>query len=604
MAENSSNNIRNFSIIAHIDHGKSTLADRLLEVTGTVEKRKMREQVLDSMELERERGITIKMQPVRMAYTHEGTEYVINLIDTPGHIDFSYEVSRALKAVEGSILLVDATQGVQAQTLSTLQMAQSLGLVIIPVLSKIDSPLARSADVKEEMCTLLGCKPEDIVETSGKTGEGADNLLAQIIKRIPPPKNVSTKNQENAFTSLVFDFQYSNHTGVIVYVRVMEGKVKRHDNLIFKVAEKTFSALEVGTFSPDETPREELCAGEIGYIVTGIKEPGIVSVGDTIMNKNNTAPALPGYKTPRPVVWSSLYPESQDDFPLLRQALTRLKLSDSSVSFEEEGSGLLGKGFKCGFLGMLHLEIVSERLHREFGLNLVITTPTIYYDVVLKSTKKKETIYSPAFFPEESLIASAEEPWVKLTIITPSSYMSQLMQLLFDHEAVIGNTTAFGDNRLSLEAEMPLRELMRNFFNKIKSVSSGYASFSYEMTGMRPADIAKLEILVAEESVPAFARIVSRKTVEREAEDTVEKLYKILPQQMFATKVQGKALGRIVSSRTIPALKKNVTQHMYGGDRTRKMKLWEKQKEGKKRMKAEGKVNIPHDVFIKMMQAE
>jgi GTP-binding protein LepA len=604
MAENNENNIRNFSIIAHIDHGKSTLADRLLEVTGTVEKRKMREQVLDSMELERERGITIKMQPVRMAYTHDGIEYVINLIDTPGHIDFSYEVSRALKAVEGSILLVDATQGVQAQTLSTLQMAQNLGLVIIPVLSKIDSPLARSSEVKEEMCVLLGCKTEDIVETSGKTGEGAENLLAQIIKRIPPPKNVSTKDKENAFTSLVFDFQYSNHTGVIVYVRVMEGKVRRHDNLIFKIAEKTFSALEVGTFSPDETPREELCAGEIGYIVTGIKEPGIVSVGDTIANKNNTAEALPGYKTPRPVVWSSLYPESQDDFPLLRQALTRLKLSDSSVSFEEEGSGLLGKGFKCGFLGMLHLEIVSERLHREFGLNLVITTPTIYYDVVLKSNKKKETIYSPAFFPEESLIASAEEPWVKLTVITPSSYMSQIMQLLFDHEAVIGNTTAFGDNRLSLEAEMPLRELMRNFFNKIKSVSSGYASFSYEMTGMRPADIAKLEILVAEEPVPAFARIVSRKTVEREAEDTVEKLYKILPQQMFATKVQGKALGRIVSSRTIPALKKNVTQHMYGGDRTRKMKLWAKQKEGKKRMKAEGKVNIPHDVFIKMMQAE
>lgn len=595
------NRIRNFSIIAHIDHGKSTLADRLLEVTGTVEKRKMREQVLDSMDLERERGITIKMQPVRMSYKYEGEDYVINLIDTPGHIDFSYEVSRALKAVEGSILLVDATQGVQAQTLSTLQMARNSGLVIIPVLSKIDSPLARIDEVKEEMCTLLDCMPEDIVETSGKTGDGVSNLLAEIIKKVPPPK---MDKEGSAFSSLVFDFQYSNHTGVIVYVRVMEGSVKRHDNLIFKIADKTFSSIEVGFFSPDETPTESLGAGEIGYIVTGIKEPGIVSVGDTVANKNNTGEALPGYQTPGPVVWSSIYTESQDDFPLLRQALVRLKLSDSSLSFEEEGSGLLGKGFRCGFLGMLHLEIVSERLRREFGLNLIVTTPTIYYDVITKNSNKKETIYSPAFFPDENLISSVEEPWTKMTIITPSTYVGQMMQLLFDHEAVVGNTHAFGDNRLSIEAEMPLRELMRNFFNKIKSASSGYASFSYEMTEMRPADVAKLEILVAEEPVPAFARIVSRKTIDREAEDTVEKLYKILPQQMFATKIQGKALGRIVSSRTIQALKKNVTQHMYGGDRTRKMKLWEKQKEGKKRMKEEGRVNIPHDVFIKMMQSE
>ena len=319
--------------------------------------------------------------------------------------------------------------------------------------------------------------------------------------------------------------------------------------------------------------------------------------------KSDISPPLSGYRVPRSVVWSSLYTQSQDDFPLLRQALTRLKLSDSSLSFEEEASGLLGKGFRAGFLGMLHLEIVGERLRREFGLNLIITTPTIYYDITLRNGKK-ETIYSPAFFPDESLIAATEEPWTKLTLITPSAYMSPLMQLLYDHEAVVGDTTAFGDNRLSLEAEMPLRELMRNFFNKIKSASSGYASFSYEMIGMRKADVAKLEILVADEPVPAFARIVSRKTIEREAEDTVEKLYKILPRQMFFTKIQGKALGRIISSRSLPAMKKNVTAHMYGGDRTRKLKLWEKQKEGKKRMKERGRVEIPHDVFIKMMQAE
>ncbi len=604
MSSNPINSIRNFSIIAHIDHGKSTLADRMLEITGTVEKRKMREQVLDSMDLERERGITIKMQPVRMNYIHEGVEYVLNLIDTPGHIDFSYEVSRALKAVEGSILLVDATQGVQAQTLSTLQAARNSGLVIIPVLSKIDSPLARSAEVKQEMCTLLGCESKDIVETSGKTGEGVADLLVHIIKRVPAPKaDLTTSSSNKSFSSLVFDFQYSNHTGVIVYVRVMDGVVRRHDELVFKIADKNFSALEVGIFSPGETPKETLGTGEIGYIVTGIKEPGIVSVGDTVSSKSNTSPALPGYMSPRAVVWSSLYPQSQDDFPLLRQALTRLKLSDSSISFEEEASGLLGKGFRCGFLGMLHLEIVGERLRREFGLNLIITTPTIYYNVTFKNGKK-QTIYSPSFFPDENLVADVEEPWIKLTLITPSNFMSELMQLLFDHEAVIGDTTAFGDNRLSLEARMPLRGLMRNFFNKLKSTSSGYASFSYEMVGMQSADVTKLEILVAEEAVPAFARIVSKKTVDREAEDTVEKLYKLLPQQMFATKIQGKALGRIISSRTLPALKKNVTAHMYGGDRTRKMKLWEKQKEGKKRMKERGRVNIPQDVFIKMMRAE
>jgi GTP-binding protein LepA len=381
--------IRNFSIIAHIDHGKSTLADRMLELTGTIEKRKMQEQVLDSMELERERGITIKMQPVRMKWQKDATEYVFNLIDTPGHIDFSYEVSRALKAVEGSILLVDSTQGVQAQTLTTLNMARESGLTIIPVVSKIDSPLARVDEVVHEVCELLGCSADEVLKVSGKTGEGVAHLLDEITKRVPAPK-IHEGSKE--FRSLVFDFQYSNHKGVIVYVRVMSGVVKRHDQLLFKISDEKFQSLEVGIFAPDDTPTAELGVGEIGYIVTGIKQPGIASVGDTVASVRDTEAPLAGYMSPSPVVWASVYPESQDDFNALRQALGRLRLSDSSFTHEEESSGTLGRGFRCGFLGMLHLEIITERLRREFNLNLVVTTPSITYYVTLKNGKQSLSI--------------------------------------------------------------------------------------------------------------------------------------------------------------------------------------------------------------------
>jgi GTP-binding protein LepA len=390
---------------------------------------------------------------------------------------------------------------------------------------------------------------------------------------------------------------------VIVYVRVMSGAITRNLPLKFCVSGRQFNSNEVGIFTPDETPVERLGPGEIGYIVTGIKESGVASVGDTVAMARDTAPPLAGYQNPRPVVWSSVYTESQDDFPLLKQALGRLKLTDSSLSYEEESSGILGKGFRCGFLGMLHLEIISERLRREANLNLIVTTPSINYDLDL-TNGKTVTIFSPSFFPNEHEIKEVREPWANVTVIVPPDYVGPMMQLIFEHEGIVGVTETFGDNRTSITAEMPLRELMRNFFNKVKSISSGYASLSYEAIGMRTADVSKIEVLVAEEEVPAFARIVSRPTVERESKEIVEKLYNLLPQQMFAAKIQAKALGRIVSSRTIPALKKNVTQHMYGGDRTRKMKLWEKQKEGKKRMKAEGTVDIPHDVFIKMVQSE
>ena len=597
--------IRNFSIIAHIDHGKSTLADRMLEITGTIEKRKMQDQVLDSMELERERGITIKMQPVRMKYSHEGQSYILNLIDTPGHIDFSYEVSRALKAVEGSILLVDSTQGVQAQTLTTLGMAREAGLRIIPVLSKIDSPLARVEEVKEEVIKLLDCSPDEIMLVSGRTGEGVEDLLKEVIKKIPAPKEADASG---AFRSLIFDFKYSTHRGVIVFIRVMGGRVTRNTPLIFKIAKETFTSIEVGIFSPGEVPVESLGPGEIGYIVTGIKEPGIASVGDTVATLNDAHEPLPGYMLPRPVVWASIYPESQDDFIALKQALGKLKLSDSSYTYEEESSGTLGRGFRCGFLGMLHLEIISERLHREFTLDLVVTMPTITYEVVYKSgpkAGKMETIYSPAHFPDEGLLSEIHEPWVRCVIIIPAKMLSNIMTLLYEHESEIGDSENFGEDRTRLTLKMPLRELMRNFFDKLKSASSGFASISYEIEGMRDANVVRMDILVADEVLPAFSRVVSRRIVEQEAAQAVEKLHAILPRQRIVMKIQAKALGRIISSRTVSAFSKDVTQHMYGGDITRKMKLREKQKKGKKKMKERGRgsVDIPHDVFLKMLRS-
>lgn len=598
--------IRNFSIIAHIDHGKSTLADRMLEVTKTIEARKMRDQVLDSMDLEKERGITIKMTPVSMQYKHNGADYLLNLIDTPGHIDFSYEVSRAIRAVEGSILLVDSTQGVQAQTLSVLQMARDAGLVIIPVLSKVDSPLARVDEVRLEVASLLDCDPDTVMLVSGKTGEGVDKLLEEIVGRIPPPVIEHTNPAD--VRALVFDFQYSNHAGVIVFVRVLDGSIKRLDALMFAGSKEKFGALEVGMFRPDKTPTDKISAGEIGYIVTGIKQPGIASVGDTVTSAKTPLPAYPGYMQPKPVVWASIYPESQDDFNQLKLALGRLRLSDSAFSFEEESSGALGRGFRSGFLGMLHLEIITERLRREFNLELVVTTPSIIYKVKLKNGKDV-VVYSPHLFPNDGDIASVEEPWVAITLISPVQYLGNIMQLLYDHEAEVGDTVNFGEGRSQIHMMMPLRELMRNFFDELKSATSGYASIAYEIGEFRPADVVRLDLLVADEPVVAFTRIVSRRKALEEAETAVEKLHAILPRQQFETKIQGFALGRILSSKTVKAFRKDVLMHgskvVGGGDVSRKKKLLEKQKKGKARMKERGtgKVNIPHEVFLRMMRS-
>jgi len=594
-------NIRNFSIIAHIDHGKSTLADRMLELTGTIEPRRMQEQVLDQMDLERERGITIKMQPVRMLWRTSNSsgleeEYILNLIDTPGHVDFAYEVSRALSAVEGVVLLVDATQGVEAQTLSVLSVAKELDLVIIPVVSKIDAPNARISDIQNEIALLLGCPEKDVLLTSGKTGQGVKELLDTIVERVPPPKISGDKTQ-----ALVFDFRYSDHRGVIIYARIFGGHVTKGDTVRFAAAYADFTALEVGVLRPGEFPRATLSEGEIGYIVTGIKKPGIASVGDTIIAARGGAEPLPGYRSPTPVIWASVYPESQDDLVTVRQSLERLRLSDSSLSYEEESSGVMGKGFRCGFLGMLHLEIVIERLRREFGLSLVVTTPTTVYEITHRSGVVEE-IYAPARFPDDGDVTNVREMWAKVAVISPGEYIGALSRILYEHEAVIGNTETLPDGKVTLHVEMPLRELMRGFFDRLKSVSSGYASLSYELAGLRDADVVRLDVLVAEEAVPAFARIVSRRRMQEEAESLVEKLQKLLPRQMFELKIQAKVGGRIIASRRISAMRKDVTSYLYGGDITRKMKLLEKQKKGKKKMLARGKVDIPHEVFLKVVR--
>ena len=591
--------IRNFSIIAHIDHGKSTLSDRMLELTKTVEARKMQEQVLDSMELERERGITIKMQPARMIYNKDGVSYELNLIDTPGHIDFSYEVSRALNAVEGVLLLVDSTQGVQAQTLSVLQMAQDLQLTIIPVLTKVDVPHAMIEEVTQEVMQLISCKQEDVLYASGKTGEGVPAVLDAICERIPAPK----KGSEDVYRGLIFDFQYSNHRGIIVYQRVFDGMVKTGDQLKFAISGKTFQAQEVGVLAPEEVPTGMLRSGEIGYIVTGIKEPGVATVGDTLVFAKGETQALPGYQKANPVVWASLFPESQDDFTVLKQALDRLQLSDSSLSYEEESSGVLGRGFRCGFLGMLHLEIVTERLRREFNVALIITAPSISYEVTYPDGTVQE-IYAASRFPDHGQKVTIREPWILGQIILPGEYMGNVMTLLYEHEAQVIDTDVFGDGRTLLHVEMPLRELMRGFFDRLKNASSGYASLSYEIAEMRPAQVARLDVLVAEEVVPAFSRVIGLQRAEVEAKAITEKLYRTLPRQQFATKIQARVMGKIIATKKLSALRKDVTAHLYGGDISRKKKLLEKQKKGKKKALARGtgNVHIPPDVFMKMIK--
>lgn len=589
--------IRNFSIIAHVDHGKSTLADRILELTGAIEKRRMREQVLDRMDLERERGITIKMQPVSVMYRKGDIDFTLNIIDTPGHIDFSYEVSRSLRAVEGALLLVDSTQGVQAQTLSVLEMARDFGLVIVPVLTKIDMPHARVEAVSLEVADLLGCSPDRVQTVSGKTGEGVGALLDTIVDQFPPPEQ-DTSGETRA---LVFDFSYTNHTGINAFARLFGGSFRKGDSLMLRGVHSSFIAKDVGVFRPDMSPVDALGEGMIGYITTGIKEPGVAVVGDTVTRAGSGAAVFPGYQEVSPVIWASLYPQDANQYTVLHHALKRMRLSDAAFTYEEEQSAVFGKGFRCGFLGMLHLEIITERVRREASVDLVITSPSTDFTVTLKDGMVS-VITTPSKFPDSHAILEITEPWVSVSVIAPSGYVASVSALFSEYEGIVREVRDFRSDRCVIQGEMPLRELMRKFFDRLKSVSSGYASLSYTRIENRPSQVTRLDILLAEELFPAFSGIVSRSRVEREARVLVEILYGTVPRALFAIKVQARSEGRIIASKTLSALRKDVTAKLYGGDITRKMKLREKQKKGKRRMDAAGKVHVSHDTFLKVLQ--
>jgi GTP-binding protein LepA len=595
--------IRNFVIIAHIDSGKSTLADRLLEMTGTVPMRSMQAQYLDRMPLERERGITIKMAPVRMEYVaDDGKKYVMNLIDTPGHSDFAYEVSRALNAVEGGILLVDGTKGIQAQTLSNLRGAQKAGLRIIPAVNKIDLNLPHIEKVVEATAELLGVSPEEVFRVSAKTGAGVKELLEAVVRLVPPPKNSS----DNISRALIFDSMYDDHKGIIANVRVFGGEFTTEDMHLVASADG-FKAKEVGYFSPDMKAAPTLNTGEIGYIATGLKEPSLVKIGDTILaNRDSTGLgaerknelALPGYREPAPVVFISFYPDGDTKFDDLKRGFEKLRLNDAALRFEPDSNEALGRGLKVGFLGQLHFEIISSRLEREYNLQFLTSFPSIAYRVQDKG--QIFVIKQPQDFPDHP--EKVWEPLVNLEILTPQNYLSAVlnMQTVFDME--ISEVKNIGENLL-IQAIMPLRELIRDFDDRMKSVSQGYASFTYELAGERESEVEKLEIVVVNEVVPALTRIVPKKDLEREGRQTVERLKELLPKMQFSQALQAKSLGRIIARETIPAMKKELGNFgKNGGDRTRKMKLWKKQEKGKERLQAGARVDISPEVFREILK--
>ncbi len=593
-------NIRNFCIIAHIDHGKSTLADRLLEVTKTVEMRKMKNQLLDQMDLERERGITIKLQPVKMKYALDGVEYELNLIDTPGHVDFQYEVSRSLAAVEGAVLLVDATKGVQAQTLSNLYFALEQNLEIIPVVNKIDLPNANVAKTKKEIVHILGCQEEDILEVSGKSGIGVENLLEKIIKIVPAPRG----KREETLRALVFDSKYDTYKGVLAYVRIVDGEVKAEDEIYLKAGNAKSSVVEVGTFNPGLNVEKKIIAGDIGYIATGFKSVEFCRVGDTIVlaKNSNQAQSLPGYKDVIPMVYASFYPLEGDDYNFMRDALDKLKLNDAAFTFEPESNIALGRGFRCGFLGMLHLEIIQSRLEREFEISPTITTPSVVYEVEMKGTQERLKIYSPTELPDPSMIEKIYEPYVKLDIISPSVYLGNIMEVMNNLRAEYKNTEYIDSERLVLSFECPLTDVIINLHDELKSASSGYASMNYEIINYRPYDLVKLDILVAEERIEAFSRIIPRESAFAEGKRTVEKLKESIPKQNFQIALQASIGGKVIARETIKAFRKDVIAKLYGGDVSRKKKLLEKQKKGKKKMKNIGKATIPSEAFLAVLK--
>ena len=613
MSSDHTDNIRNFCIIAHIDHGKSTLADRLLQATNTVDARDMVEQVLDSMDLERERGITIKAQAVRMSYTAaDGQVYQLNLIDTPGHVDFSYEVSRSLAACEGALLIVDATQGIQAQTLANVYLAMGHDLEIIPVVNKIDLDIAEPERVSLEVQQAFGFNADEVHMVSAKSGQGIDELLQSIVDRVPSPKGES----DSPLRALIFDSKYDPYKGVVAYVRVLDGEVSSRGKIRVMSADKESEILEVGYFQPGPTKSTSLKRGEVGYVATGLKSVGDAPVGDTLtMAARPASEPLTGYETLKPMVFAGLYPADGEEYLALREALEKLQLNDAALTFTPESSLALGTGFRCGFLGLLHMDIVQERLEREYDVDLLATSPSVAYNILLTDGSEIE-IESPAKLPQPQRIEDYREPWLDLSIITPAAYIGPIMELVQTRRGIFnkmeylqyGNSVVGagdgGDARVLLEYEVPLAEVLMDFYDQLKAKTSGYASMDYSLSGYRSGDLVKLDILVAGEPVDALSIMIHRSEAARQGRALVDKLKELIPRQMFEVPIQAAIGNRIIARENIRALRKNVLAKCYGGDVSRKRKLLEKQAEGKKRMKRVGTVEIPQEAFLSILKVE
>ncbi len=593
-------NIRNFCIIAHIDHGKSTLADRLLEYTNTVTQRELQAQVLDDMELEREKGITIKSHAIQMEYRRGNEPFILNLIDTPGHVDFSYEVSRAIASCEGALLIVDATQGIQAQTISNLYLALGHDLEIIPIVNKIDMEAAMVDEVKDQIVDLLGCKPEEILAASGKTGLGVDAILEAIVDRIPAPKG----DEQAPLQALIFDSVFNPFRGIIAYFRVMNGRVRKGDKVKFFNTGSQYVADEIGVLKLKMSPRDELRAGDVGYIISGIKTASEVSVGDTITHVDRPATeAIAGFEEVKPMVFAGLYPVDTDDYEDLRTSLEKLQLNDASLTFEPESSLALGFGFRCGFLGLLHMEIIQERLYREFDMDVITTVPNVSYKVI---TNRGETldVHNPSGLPEPTLVDRIEEPYILAQIITKSEYLGAVMKLCIDKRGVLKNQTFITQDRVEVNFEMPLAEIVFDFYDKLKSISRGYASFDYHQTGYQASRLAKLDILLNGEPVDALSSLIYADHAYDFGRKMCEKLKELIPRQQFDIAIQAAIGAKIIARETVKALRKDVTAKCYGGDITRKRKLLEKQKKGKKRMRQVGNVEVPQSAFLAVLKMD
>ncbi|MBF6331626.1 translation elongation factor 4 [Nocardia transvalensis] len=591
--------IRNFCIIAHIDHGKSTLADRMLQLTGVVEERQMRAQYLDRMDIERERGITIKAQNVRLPWTVDGTDYVLHLIDTPGHVDFTYEVSRALEACEGAILLVDAAQGIEAQTLANLYLALDKDLTIIPVLNKIDLPAADPDRYAAELAHIVGCEPEDVLRVSGKTGVGVPELLDVVIEQVPPPQGQA----DAPARAMIFDSVYDTYRGVVTYVRVVDGKLTPRQKIRMMSTGATHELLEIGIVSPEPKPTQGLGVGEVGYLITGVKDVRQSKVGDTVTTaRDGAAEPLTGYREPHPMVYSGLYPVDGSDYPDLRDALDKLQLNDAALTYEPETSVALGFGFRCGFLGLLHMEITRERLQREFGLDLISTAPNVVYRVVMEDGTE-HVVTNPSYWPEGK-VRQVFEPIVKCTIISPSEFIGSIMELCQSRRGELGGMDYLSETRVELRYTLPMAEIIFDFFDSLKSRTRGYASLDYEEAGEQEADLVKVDILLQGEAVDAFSAIVHKDAAQAYGRRMTEKLRELIPRQQFEVPIQAAIGSKVIARENIRAIRKDVLAKCYGGDISRKRKLLEKQKEGKKRMKTIGRVDVPQEAFVAALSTE